>query len=318
MTGWSHDCCGTCLVPNPFHASKNPSAIKAVVRGQNPVLVQTPSSIPLMSVQNTDDRDSSERFSDANPPDRSLAECVPIIAAGAMVILSTVLLSPGLPRLVSHLESEGVGWVSADTFAKALVTVPAGVVAIFAVAGGWILDRIGRRPVLLFGLGIFGLCGVGGAFFSSPWWLMVSRIGVGFGLAGILLSSTTLIGDYFDGSDRRRVLGWQIAVLSTCSVICLFVAAWLSQYSWRYPFGIYALSLCILPWAWKQVDEPEKKEKLDGDGEDPNEGSASIPWGRISLIYGESFLALAILHLATTQMPGYLEQLGYRHTLRPV
>ena len=228
-----------------------------------------------------------------------------------MVILSTVLLSPGLPRLVSHLESEGVPWVSADTFAKALVTAPAGVVAIFAVAGGWILDRIGRRPVLLAGLAVFGTCGVAGAFLSSPWALMASRIGVGFGLSGILLASTTLIGDYFDGSDRRRVLGWQIAVLSACSVVCLFMAAWLSQHSWRYPFGIYALSLCIVPWAWKQVDEPEEEEKLDDGDEDPEDRSASIAWSRISLIYVGSFLALAIFHLATTQMPGYLEELGY-------
>ena len=264
-----------------------------------------------MSRHDADDRPSTDPPCDADTQDRRLTESVPIIAAGAMVILSTVLLSPGLPRLVSHLESEGVPWVSADTFAKALVTAPAGVVAIFAVAGGWILDRIGRRPVLLAGLAVFGTCGVAGAFLSSPWALMASRIGVGFGLSGILLASTTLIGDYFDGSDRRRVLGWQIAVLSACSVVCLFMAAWLSQHSWRYPFGIYALSLCIVPWAWKQVDEPEEEEKLDDGDEDPEDRSASIAWSRISLIYVGSFLALAIFHLATTQMPGYLEELGY-------
>ena len=237
-------------------------------------------------------------------------EGLPVLATGTMVILSTVLLSPGLDKLVKHLEEQPESFASPDVLGKVLVTAPAAVVALLAVFGGYLLDRVGRRPVLLAGLAIFGIAGCAGGLLSSPVALFGSRIALGLGLACILLSSTTLIGDYFDGHERRKMLGWQIAMISTTSVVCLFMAAFLVEYSWRYPFAIYGAAFALLPWAWAQVPEPSDEATSDDTAEEDDD-SGSIAWHTIGLIYGGSFLALAIFHLATTQIPGYLEELGY-------
>ena len=258
-------------------------------------------------------RDDDATGDEDSPP---MTTAMAVIASGALVILSTVLLSPGLDQLIKHLEEQGDSFASPETLGKVLVTTPAAVVAVMAFFGGWLLDRVGRRPVLLAGLAIFGVAGAAGGLLSSPVPLLISRVFVGVGLAGILLSSTTLIGDYYDGRERRTMLGWQLAFLSTSSVVMLFLAAYLVQnYSWRHPFAIFATSLLLLPWAWKTVHEPTEEQKEsqceDAEKEQPACEDGGLPWHQIALIYGGSFLALAIFHIATTQIPGYLDELGY-------
>ena len=233
---------------------------------------------------------------------------VAVLAAGTLVVLSSVLLSPGIDAVTKHFESQSVSWASPDLVAKMMVTSPAVVVAIVAPFGGWLLDRLGRRQVLLASLAIFGLAGGVGGLLSNPATLLASRVVFGLGVAGLLLASTTLIGDYFDGSRRRQMLGWQIAAISVVSTAGMFLAAYLVQISWRIPFAIYLLALPLLPWAWAQIDEPSEEEKSDDADADEQDG---IPWFQVGLVYVAAFLALAIFHLATTQIPSYLGELGY-------
>ena len=237
-----------------------------------------------------------------------------VIATGTLVVLASTLLAPAIPQLTSHFESTqsnasgSGGWASPDLLAKMMITAPAIVVGVLSLAGGWLLDRIGRRVVLLAGIVLFGLAGGIGGVLTSPAALIGSRVVFGFGVAGILLASSTLIGDYYDGRKRQQMLGRQIAAIAVVSTAGMFLAAWLVQtFSWRWPFAIYLLALPMLPWAWKTVEEPE----IDDEEDEADSGDGSIPWATISLIYAASFFALAIFHLATTQVPTYLDELGY-------
>ena len=207
-------------------------------------------------------------------------------------------------------------------------------VVLLALPGGVLVDRLGRRPFLLVGLTVFGLSGMATGLVSSIEMLIACRIGSGIGLAAILLSTKTLLGDFFDGSQRRKVLGWQLTAVSGLAIVALFAAAFLVvQFSWRAPMAIYGLSLVMLPLAWGWVDEPSERakagdEQQDGnrnsDSEQENESeqknesependsdSPSIPWAEIGLLYTGIFFALAFHQLGTTQIPGYLDKLGY-------
>ena len=245
-----------------------------------------------------------------------------IIATGTLVVLASTLLSPGIEAIQKSFEEQGGGFASPQLMAKMMVTAPAVVVGLIAPFGGWMLDKLGRRRVLLAGLAIFGLAGGVGGLLSSPVALLASRIVFGFGVAAILLSTTTLIGDYYDGRERQKMLGWQIAAIAIVATAGMFAAAWLVQQSWRWPFAIYTLALVLLPWAWKAIDEPDEAEdaaeESEGDPTGETAGSSaaddergSIPWHTVGFIYVATFLALAIFHLATTQIPSYLEELGY-------
>ena len=77
----------------------------------------------------------------------------------------------------------------------------------------------------------------------------------------------------------------------------------------------------MLPSAWGWVAEPSDVAKAgdepqdgnhDSDSEqDDDSDSSSIPWAEIMLLYTGIFFALAFHQLGTTQIPGYLDKLGY-------
>ena len=261
-----------------------------------------------------------------------------LLGCGALMILATFLLSPGLADLIEHLKSQieseasiagsAWEWIGAENLGKVLVTAPSLMVVLLALPGGVFVDRLGRRPFLLVGLTVFGLSGVATGLVSSIEMLIACRIGSGIGLAAILLSTQTLLGDFFDGRQRRRVLGWQLTAVSILAIVALFAAAFLvGQFSWRAPMAIYGLSLVMLPLAWNWVPEPSDAAKAgdepqdgnhDSESEQENEreqendsDSSSIPWAEIGLLYTGIFFALAFHQLGTTQIPGYLDKLGY-------
>src|ERR1700724_1777485 len=73
-----------------------------------------------------------------------------------------------------------------------------------ALSGGPIGDRIGRKPLLVASLTIFGLASLASAFAGSLEFLTVTRFFTGLGIGGAFPGAATLAGDY--APHRRRAL----------------------------------------------------------------------------------------------------------------
>jgi len=73
-----------------------------------------------------------------------------------------------------------------------------------ALSAGPIGDRLGRKPLLLGALTIFGLASVGSGLAGSLFWLSVTRFFTGVGIGAAMPGAATLTGDY--APHRRRAL----------------------------------------------------------------------------------------------------------------
>src|SRR5712664_2677988 len=73
-----------------------------------------------------------------------------------------------------------------------------------ALSAGPIGDRVGRKPLLLASLTIFGLASLFSAFAGSLFMLSVLRFFTGLGIGGAFPGAATLTGDY--APHRRRAL----------------------------------------------------------------------------------------------------------------
>jgi MFS transporter, AAHS family, 4-hydroxybenzoate transporter len=73
-----------------------------------------------------------------------------------------------------------------------------------ALSGGPIGDRIGRKPLLVASITIFGLASLASAFAGSLEFLTVTRFFTGLGIGGAFPGAATLAGDY--APHRRRAL----------------------------------------------------------------------------------------------------------------
>lgn len=71
-----------------------------------------------------------------------------------------------------------------------------------ALFAGPIADRVGRKPVLIGSLIVFGLASLGAAFAPDLFWLTGMRLITGLGLGGAFPNAVTLASEYFP--ERRR------------------------------------------------------------------------------------------------------------------
>jgi AAHS family 4-hydroxybenzoate transporter-like MFS transporter len=127
-------------------------------------------------------------------------------------------------------------------------------VMVGALASGPVGDRLGRKPLLLASIAIFGLASLGSAVAPSLAALSALRFFTGLGIAGAFSGTTALTGDYaptrlratlimvtFTGAPLGGFVGGQI------------VAVLLRHYSWPAIFvlgGLFPLALIVVMAVW--------------------------------------------------------------------
>lgn len=203
---------------------------------------------------------------------------VVLILPITLTVMGAVLLAPIMPKLMEafdHIDN-------ANYLVPILISIPALCIAVGAPVAGALADKVGRRKLLIWSIGLYTLCGVMPLALSSYLPLLLSRIGVGICEAIIITCSTTLIGDYFVGEQRDKWLGSQTAVASF-SAMCLFPLAGLlgAEFGWQGPFAIYGLGffmmLGILLFTWEVTEEQGDKAV----GQHLTQQQQKMPWGHL-------------------------------------
>src|SRR2546421_10846858 len=97
-----------------------------------------------------------------------------LLIASFAINLDTTIVNVALPSLVRelHASTTELQWI-VDAYSL--------VFAALLLAAGSLSDRVGRKGVLLAGLGIFGLASAAGGLTNSPGQLNRARSGVGLG-----------------------------------------------------------------------------------------------------------------------------------------
>jgi MFS family permease len=134
-----------------------------------------------------------------------------------LTVMASAIVAPSLPAMLQHFESvpNAAYWV------RLVLTLPALFIAISAPILGILVDRIGRKPLLFLSLIIYGLAGSSGLWLNSLDTIIIGRAFLGVSVAGISISTTTLIADYYSGAARGKFLGLQAAFKNY--VYCKFV-----------------------------------------------------------------------------------------------
>lgn len=167
-------------------------------------------------------------------------------------ILGAVLLAPVLPRMQDHFGHSG----AATALVPLSLTVPALMIALLAPFAGSIVDRFGRKRLLLTGLAVYAVFGTAPLWLDGLGAIVLSRAGVGVAEAAIMTCCTTLISDYFSGTERDRWLGMQTVFASLSATVFFALGGALGAQDWRTPFWLYASSLLFLVLAAALIWQP--------------------------------------------------------------
>lgn len=234
---------------------------------------------------------------------QALALLLPI----TMAVMGSVVLQPVQGLLTEHFK--GVAY--SDYVVGFLLTVPAFAAMVFSLVSGLLADWYGRRRLLLWGVAIYTVLGVAPYFLNDLLPIALTRIGVGFCEGIVLTVTTAMIGDYFKGATRDRLMGMQAAVATLSAAILIPVSGRLgAAIGWNGPFLIYGLSavwfLGLLAFTW----EPEPGEREHG-LHDPGESYwHDFPWGKVVPLCLITIFAGCFFYTVQFEVPTVLPAFG--------
>jgi MFS family permease len=228
-----------------------------------------------------------------------------LMAGSCLPILGAVLIAPVLPKMQDHFESTPA--------AKALVplalTVPALALALLAPFAGVIVDRLGRKRLLIVTTLLYAVFGTAPLYLDSLGAIIVSRALVGVAEAAIMTCCTTLLGDYYNGARRVKYLALQTMCASASATVFFVIGGAAGSAGWRVPFWVYAVSLVLAPLMATALPNPAAHAAV---GELPAEAEVRrrFPWRRLRGICALTFLGAMVFYAVPVEMSYLLDDLG--------
>ncbi|MDN0200676.1 MFS transporter [Streptomyces sp. S.PNR 29] len=229
-----------------------------------------------------------------------------LMAGSCLPILGAVLIAPVLPRMQDHFAS--------SPGAKALVplalTVPALALALLAPFAGVIVDRLGRKRLLVVATVLYAVFGTAPLWLDSLGAIIASRALVGVAEAAIMTCCTTLIGDYYTGHRRVKYLALQTMCASASATVFFVLGGVAGAAGWRVPFWVYAVSLALAPLMATALPRPV----VHAAAERAPAARRPFPWRKLAGICALTFFGAMVFYTVPVEMAYLLDDLGVENT----
>ncbi|MFI0451535.1 MFS transporter [Actinomadura sp. 6N118] len=234
-----------------------------------------------------------------------------LMAGSCLPILGAVLIAPVLPKMQDHFaDVPGAG-----ALVPMALTVPALALGLLAPFAGVIVDRLGRKRLLIVATVLYAIFGTAPLWLESLGAIVASRALVGITEAAIMTCCTTLIGDYYSGRVRDRYLALQTMCASASATAFFVIGGAAGSAGWRTPFWIYAVSLLIAPLMAIVLPKPTAATGAAAeDGESTVAPKRSFPFRQLAGICGLTVFGALVFYTVPVEMSYLLDDLGVTAT----
>jgi len=217
-----------------------------------------------------------------------------MVIAAFLPIFAIVSMFPAVPSIIDHFAADP----DARWKVPMAISAPGLTIAIVAPMAGWLVDRIGRRPLLIGATFLYGIVGTAPFFIDSLNALFVSRLLLGLSEAAILTIVNTLIGDYWDDTGRRDWLFLQGVAGPFLSSGVIFLSGLTTAMRWNGIFLVYLVAFPIFAAMVAFLFEP----KRENDPEQPAAVAVApaappFPLASMALVGGVTLLASALYYV---------------------
>lgn len=243
------------------------------------------------------------------PPDTTLTKGLPVkttlLLAASLTVMSNAIIAPALPSISAAYPE------ASDVAIQLIVTLPALAIAGLAPVSGFLIDRFGRIRLLTLCTAAFAVAGSAGLYLDGVPALLASRFALGLAVAGLMTTSTTLVGDYFQGDQRQSFMGLQSAFMAFGGLVFVTAGGALAGLGWRYPFAIYGVALILLPMVLLILSEPQRGGiGLPSDPDAPPTYRRLTPRCLLTIgfVYLIGLLGMAVFYLVPVQVPYLIQE----------
>jgi EmrB/QacA subfamily drug resistance transporter len=187
-----------------------------------------------------------------------------VMLSVALVALDSTILATAVPSIVDDLGGfASFPWLFSIFLLAQAVSVP-----IFAKLS----DLVGRKPIMLIGVGTFVLGSIGCGFAWSMPALIAFRAVQGLGAGAVQPMAMTIIGDLYSVAERAKVQGYVASVWATSSVVGPTLGGLFVDFAtWRWIFFINIPLGAVAAWFLarrfsEQVERTRRQLDLLGAG----------------------------------------------------
>ncbi|ACL17884.1 MFS transporter [Methanosphaerula palustris] len=222
-----------------------------------------------------------------------------LLLSAMMILMGGAAIAPALPLISAAFPD------TPDSLISLIVTLPSLAIAISGIFIGALSDKIGKMKILVASVAIFTIAGCSGYFLTSIHALLLSRIILGIGIAGITCTTSSLIPCYYEGPTRAKVLGYQAAAMGFGVLILEMSGGLLAGISWHAAFLIYLIGVVILAGVLLSMKEPVLP-KIEKNTVEANE---EFPLSLLLLTYITLFMGSMLFYLMPTKFPYFIANL---------
>lgn len=164
---------------------------------------------------------------------------------------------------------------------------------------GRISDRTGRKPMLVWGLIVFGLAEFVFAATSKLWLFDLSRAVDGLSAAMFVPTSMALAADITTREQRAKVIGWLSAAFSGGLMLGPGLGGLLANISYKMPFwvaGVLGIISAVVAFFALPADE---QEELQSHTERADEELAGSSWDAVKKMMTPALVVLFVMILVS-------------------
>src|SRR5438874_13605883 len=188
-------------------------------------------------------------------PQRKGAILFALCLAALIINIDVTIVNVTLPSLVRELgaTTTNLQWV-VDAYSL--------VFAALILAAGSLSDRLGRKGILLIGLGIFALGSLAGSLVNTPHELIAARAVMGLGAAAIFPATLSLLTNVFtERAERAKAIGLWGATTGAGVATGPIVGGWLLGRFWWGSIFLFMVPLAaavalLVAWAVPTSRDP--------------------------------------------------------------
>jgi DHA1 family bicyclomycin/chloramphenicol resistance-like MFS transporter len=227
--------------------------------------------------------------------------------------VTTDLYLPALPAIRASLNAS-MGEIQLTLTALLLAF------GISQLVWGPLSDRYGRRPILLWGMGVYVIASVACVAAPGIGWLIAARAVQGIAMGAAVMAARAIVRDLYQPHEGAQVMSQALSGLGLIACTCAPVGGLLSDWiGWRYAllsvtlFGV--LTLGLLLWGYRETLPQRRMDALQwGSLWRSNleiiRHPVFLTWSALS---SASYLGL-FTFLATSSFV-FTQQLGYSKTI---
>ncbi|MBB6023384.1 MFS family permease [Paenibacillus sp. JGP012] len=234
-----------------------------------------------------------------------------LMLASMITIIGTTAIAPSLPQMANFFGHTPNG----DFLVRISMTIPALSAGIFGPLTGFVIDRWGRKRILIAALLLYGISGISGFFLTSLTLILISRFVLGISVAALTTSATALIGDYAHDSKLATSMGRQSLFMAVGNVFFVSFSGVLADINWRLPFLIYTVSLLILPAAIWLVTET-RVDRSRANVTSQVTGKENMPKIKTAFVCIIAFINMVVYFMVPVYLPFYVQSFSDGNSVR--